>query len=713
MYNQEEYIASEFKKNFDKIRKQPIVLYGISERTGKLLEQIPDYSVVGLMDGRLKSGEIWGKPILDEQQVVQEGIRTIIIVARSAVLRMIFFRIREFACKNRILVYDIHGNDLSVKYRERECDMPYYHLNWDALKNACKEHDIVTFDVFDTLLVRKTLFPTDIFEIVERQQKNSRAPIADFAKMRRMAEDRCYKRGQNPTIKQIYEELQQLTKTDWKSVKTYLDAEIKAEFMFIKPRESMREFFYELRREKQIYLISDMYLPGELIRKMLDKCGYDGYQEILVSCEYGCSKRSGLFERFLERFPEKKKILHIGDDEIADGMCARDAGIDAFHIMSGRELLENSVYCSILDQADSLYGHIMTGLFCQRAFDNPFVFCGRKGKLAVDDNRKMAYLFCAPVFVSFCVWLMQKIRETGCGYVLYPARDAYLLEKICGIIRDLQHVDDFPNGVYLYTSRRALNAATVFSREDIERVAGHEYDGDIRNLIRERFHVEIEEGEHFLGKESLSGIIDRYEKRILESCRQEREHYLQYLHTKTLSPCRKMACADFIAAGSVQQGLCRLLPETELTGFYFQKKKTECGEPVQRMKTCSFYEPRGEYEMDANIYQFYLFLELLLTSPEPTFDSIGADGRPLFMEEVRSPKQIALVLHMQEEVLSYARDLAGLLPGLMDEKADPGLPDRILGFLGKEYSEITDERVLEMTLADEYMAKQFNIFDRL
>ena len=37
------------------------------------------------------------------------------------------------------------------------------------LIHAISEHEIISFDVFDTLIMRKTLYPEDVFEIVQNR----------------------------------------------------------------------------------------------------------------------------------------------------------------------------------------------------------------------------------------------------------------------------------------------------------------------------------------------------------------------------------------------------------------------------------------------------------------------------------------------------------------------------------------------------------------
>lgn len=85
MYNQEEYIYTEFKENYTDV-KEPIVIYGIGVDAGKLIPRIQEYNIVGLMDGKQKSGEIYGKVIVDYKEVLELNVKKIVIVARPAIL---------------------------------------------------------------------------------------------------------------------------------------------------------------------------------------------------------------------------------------------------------------------------------------------------------------------------------------------------------------------------------------------------------------------------------------------------------------------------------------------------------------------------------------------------------------------------------------------------------------------------------------------------
>lgn len=126
----------------------------------------------------------------------------------------------------------------------------------------------------------------------------------------------------------------------------------------------------------------------------------------------------------------------------------------------------------------------------------------------------------------------------------------------------------------------------------------------------------------------------------------------------------------------------------------------------------SFYSSKGDFELDANIYKYYLFFELILTSPEATLNYISNNLEPIFLQENRKRNEIDIVMEMQEEMIRFADEISTLHPDIQSEVIEKDVPDTIVGFIGKEYSKIECEEVLSMVLTDEYLARTFNIFDR-
>lgn len=712
MYNQEEYIYKEFLKNYTN-KDEAIVFYGIGPNTGNLLQQITDYNIIGLMDGKLKTGSKYGKPILDYEEVKKLNVKKIVIIARPAVIGMLYHRISNFASENSIFVGDIHGNDLSQKYKSKGNDIPYFDLSWDDLYQKVEKYQTVSFDIFDTLITRKTFQPKNIFEVVQVtiQTEYSELVIDGFVSLRMIAESNLYACGINPKIEEIYEEIQKLVRCTDEVKDLYMECEIETEFRFIKPRESMLKFYNSIKDNKEINLISDMYLPQNIIEKLLHQCGYFGYKNIYVSCEYGVSKNNGLFEKYIKEDSSRKNSIHIGDNESADIRSAEAVGLDTFLVMSEKELLENSSYSEIIDKSVTLLDEITLGLVCNKLFDDPFVLYGKKGKVEISDYKILTSVVVAPLIIYFSGWLINEIKQDRCDYILFPSRDAYVLQKICNKLQN-QKNNKIP-GIYFYASRKSLLRISSFDCLDLEKNTSTDYFGSSVQIFKDRFNLILNEPDsEELDRNYVKELIKKYEKELLEICQQDRVCYLRYIESLGLNEIEKIAFIDFVAAGSVQSGLQKIFEKDTLQGYYFLKRNTNDEALEKQIKVKSYYQARGDYEIEANVYKYYLFLEMILTSPEPTFDGMSEELKPIFIDESRTMEHIKLVMNMQEEIMNLAEEIAELHPDVLNEKFSYVFPDVLVGFLGKEYTTILEEKVTSLVLTDEYISQTFNIFDR-
>lgn len=712
VYDEKEYIYQEFKKNFREKRNEPLVLYGIGNNTGELLSRIREYNIVGLMDGKRKDGVIWRKPILDYEDVKSLNVKTIVIIARPAVIGVIYHRISKFCMQNDIMIYDVKGTDLLNVYANKENDIPYFHQSMETLKEKIEKHKIISFDIFDTLIMRRVLYPTDVFSIVEM-----RAGFSRFSSLRIEAEKQLYEEKKNPSIDEIYERFQVLSGVSEQYRDELMRLELDTEMLCVVPRKNILELFNSIKGRKKIYLISDMYLPEKFISKLLNKCGYEGYEKIYISCEWKKTKGEGLLDFFAKETQAEGyggcDCLHIGDNYVADIMNAKAAGLDAFHIMSALQLLENSCYRDILSEQLSVMDHITVGLLCEKAFNDPFALYGTKGKLKIDTMDEFAYILIAPMIFYFAVWLLQEISLFSCDYVLYPSRDAYLIKKICDKIREKQSFEKFPQGEYFYTSRRAVLAATMWDRDDIDHVSRMDFWGSISQLFEKRFALNIDPCAEEIkaeDKKALESYLDRYERDILQESRRERNNYIGYISDRGILKRDRIAFIDFVAAGKVQNGLEKLVIENDIQGFYFLRREPDKGEIDREIKVRSFYPSKGAFEIDFNVYKYYLFLEMILTSPEPTFHSVSDEGKITFMEENRTEEHREIVVRLQKSILDYVDVFLEICPDLVLCQVDKNIPDFILGFLDKESTTVDIPEVTSMVLTDEFYRQTFNIF---
>lgn len=202
--------------------------------------------------------------------------------------------------------------------------------------NILKHYDTISFDIFDTLVEREVCRPSDIFRIAGREVLGAEQEDT-FCRKRIIAEQIARERKENHEVvlDNIYEELLEEYGSKCSVLK---DAEIDLEIRLCHKKKAIFPFYRAcIAKGKRIFLVSDMYLPSEIIRSMLNKCGIDQYNALYVSGEYGRNKISGeLFQVLLrDNQIEGSQMIHIGDSIKADFVGAHKAGIKA--VLVGRK----------------------------------------------------------------------------------------------------------------------------------------------------------------------------------------------------------------------------------------------------------------------------------------------------------------------------------------------------------------------------------------
>ena len=84
--------------------------------------------------------------------------------------------------------------------------------------------------------------------------------------------------------------------------------------------------------DKRIVIVSDMYLTGDFVTMLLEKCGITGYERLYVSSEYHKNKKYGdLFDIVVNDMGcSASEIIHIGDNPFGDYFVPKAKGLKAF-----------------------------------------------------------------------------------------------------------------------------------------------------------------------------------------------------------------------------------------------------------------------------------------------------------------------------------------------------------------------------------------------
>ena len=207
----------------------------------------------------------------------------------------------------------------------------------EALVEAIEKHDIISFDIFDTLVMRNVYYNKDVFRMMAQQID----PVwgIDFFAVRTEAE-RVLSEETYPYIEEIYTYISEKCPGLKGHEQELIAREIELETELILPRYDVVEMFYLAQKlQKQVYIVSDMYMHHDTLAAILEKKGIRGYNKLLVSSEYRSSKPQHLFEHYLKEIP-KGTCLHIGDSWACDIVPSGKLGIDSFRLKMSTEIYE-------------------------------------------------------------------------------------------------------------------------------------------------------------------------------------------------------------------------------------------------------------------------------------------------------------------------------------------------------------------------------------
>ena len=146
----------------------------------------------------------------------------------------------------------------------------------DDLMKLLSGYDVISFDIFDTLITRCLPKPNDVFQLVELILTDEGKSEVGFAEAREQAEKNAnFIRGY-PSFDEIYDELKNLCNLSEEEIKKIKQTEFRIELELLVARRDVLSLFSALIKQgKRIVLVSDMYFSSKQLRKILINCGYE------------------------------------------------------------------------------------------------------------------------------------------------------------------------------------------------------------------------------------------------------------------------------------------------------------------------------------------------------------------------------------------------------------------------------------------------------
>ena len=272
-----------------------------------------------------------------------------------------------------------------------------YQLNNKHLMDKLlSSHDIISFDMFDTLISRPFARPEDLQE---------------YAGGLKYKQDRQSGVIPKPSARELELELE-----------------------LCRPIPKIQTIFNKaLALNKQIIVISDMYLPSSFLHTMLTKCGYHIFKDkIFVSCEHNCSKSNTLFSHVQSLFPDKS-ILHFDDADYAIAK-ATSYGITAIKVRKVLwDLYDRYPRLKFLPQNNLSLRYYLGWLAQQPIHSNYF--------------KQMGFML-GVIGYGFAQFVNTQAHALNIQTLLFLSRDMYVIHKFYNRLKNVK------DNHYVFHSRR-------------------------------------------------------------------------------------------------------------------------------------------------------------------------------------------------------------------------------------------------------------------
>ena len=451
---------------------------------------------------------------------------------------------------------------------------------------------VYSFDIFDTLITRRTKEPSDIFRIIQERLSDAKEiKISDhirdnYAYFRRTSETfarRSYYTQEEISIEDIYRVLFINSNVSQLVIDELIDFEVSIEQEFCIPiTDNLEKLYAFIKAGEKVVLISDMYLHEDQIRNILIPIN-EVFKTIpiYVSCDCGLTKGSKHLYEFVS---QKEGVLydawtHFGDNEFSDVIVPRQLGIKSVFLPL-QDLDEYSFYNKRM--AISEYPELFSP-----SDDKSESFPFRLGKEVS-----------VSVLIPYILFILRESINRCIGRLLFVARDGYILKLLAD---SLIRAYSLPISTsYVYGSRIAWRIPDVFDDEFrfryylIQQGLNGEYTlSDISKILQIDPQVLMKclgfcymeselEKKHIISDDSdvLPEIMDgSFELKsifanILDSKRQLVSEYVRSMIPEdTLS-----AFVEVQGTGATQISLSEILPEKCIYTFYMLKSsllKTE------------------------------------------------------------------------------------------------------------------------------------------
>ena len=529
------------------------------------------------------------------------------------------------------------------------------------------KYDVISFDVFDTLVFRPFDLPTDLFYFLDEPMG-----ILDFHRIRIEMERKA--RIDRFKVKGNYEiNLQDI----WQKIEKEVGSnsvdgrkiEQDLEFRFCYANPFMLSVFQELQKlGKRIIITTDMYLPGDFIRQLLEHCGYIGFDRLYVSNAYEKSKAEGnLYDVIRQDLGKSLNIIHVGDNEHSDVHMAKKHGMDAL------------LYPNVNKYSLTYRSHDMSAIVgsAYRGIVNTHLYSGMN---SYSMEYEYGFIYGGLFVLGYCAFIHEYCQKNNIDMLLFLARDGDILKQVYDLMYPGEDTHYVLWGRYPSVKLMAdANRYDYFRRMLWHKVGEKK---TVKELLNEAGLMSLTEKKALKGILTLDSVITSDNCHELKDwlqlnweavldCYREESAVTKTIFTDLLAGCQNTAAVDIGWAGSGAVSLSYLVERIwklpcYITGIVAGTNTIYNAEPnaseamLQNGRLVSYlYSQRENRDLlkkhDLN-RDYNVYWELLLGSPTRQFlgYTMDQDGKAVAKFGKADANQDG-ILEIQRGILDFAR----------------------------------------------------------
>ena len=565
----------------------------------------------------------------------------------------------------------LHLPDREAKTKQKAANESGTMIKYTAdelAKRLCSA-DVISFDVFDTLIHRPFVSPADLFYIV-----GEKLGLPDFRRVRMDCERKARKqkqregKGTEVTLEDIYKLVSKVTGI---AAGQGADIETRTELSLCFADSFMLSVWEKVKASgKTVVVTTDMYMPIGFFEQLLKKNGFDGYDRIFVSCENGCSKSDGALYKKIKEIYGNKKYIHIGDNRHSDIRNAKKAGFAAVLYPCVNRFAEDYRPHNM----SYITGSVYSGLVNSR------LYCSEKCSPAYEYGYKCGGL----LVLGYCGFIYRTAKEKNADKILFFSRDGYILKQIFDSI-----YKDIPTE-YVYWSRSAATklCADIFPFDYVRRFISHKVNRgitlgevfDAMELSCEAFSLNPDELLTKANEKRISELIfDNIHviTKAYSKCFDAAEKYLGGI----ISGSKNIITVDCGWAGSgsimldalqsrrykMNISVTGLLACTNAKDQYdsdYSETYLADGKLIPYCFSSSLN--RRYYENHRPSMKHNIYFELLFGAPEPSFRGFSSDGEMKFDTESENSELTLQIHNGEKDFISDYLKVAKEAPMLMN-----------------------------------------------